>query len=176
MDGSTTVEIREGTRADVDAVVDLWVDLAADQRRHGSHLRAGANRTAVRETIARRVVRDELLVAIGTAISETDDGDDGDGDATPLGFVMFSIERGVYEQDLTRGIIDAVFVRPANRDFGIGSRLLDAAETRLSNRGVDVVALEALADNDDARRFYRERGYDPCRIEFEKPIDSNGTK
>ncbi|MFC6613828.1 GNAT family N-acetyltransferase [Halopenitus salinus] len=171
MDGSTTVEIREGTRADVDAVVDLWVDLAADQRRHGSHLRADANRTAVRETIARRVVRDELLVAIGTAISETDDGD-----ATPLGFVMFSIERGVYEQDLTRGIIDAVFVRPANRDFGIGSRLLDAAETRLSNRGVDVVALEALADNDDARRFYRERGYDPRRIEFEKPIDSNGTK
>ncbi|MFA9517830.1 N-acetyltransferase family protein [Halopenitus sp. H-Gu1] len=162
MGGRSSVEIREATPDDADPVVDLWAELATDQRRYGSHLRAEPNRTAVRETIARRVVADELLIA-----------DDEDVSPGLTGFVMFSHEHGVYEQDVTRGLIDALFVRSSSRGRGIGTRLLEAAETRLREAGVDAVALETLAGNVDGRRFYRRHGYDPHRIEFEKRLDED---
>jgi hypothetical protein len=33
-----------------------------------------------------------------------------------------------------------------------------------------VVALEAMAANDEARRFYRERGYTPHRVELQTRV------
>jgi ribosomal protein S18 acetylase RimI-like enzyme len=142
----------------VDDVADLWVDLAADQRQHGSHLAAEANRSRIREAIVRHVVTDSVLVAV-------------DGDLQ--GFVMFTVEQPTYEQTVTRGLIENLFVRPAARDEGVGSSLLAAAEQRLADRGVDVIALEVMAANDAARRFYERRGYDSYRVELEKPSESD---
>jgi ribosomal protein S18 acetylase RimI-like enzyme len=51
--------------------------------------------------------------------------------------------------------------------------LLDAAETALVDRGADVLAIEAMADNDGARRLYRRRGYDPHRVQFERPVEAD---
>ena len=45
------VSIELGTIADVDAVADLWVDLAAGQHEFGSQLLAEENRATVREAI-----------------------------------------------------------------------------------------------------------------------------
>jgi len=152
------MRVGPATPADVDALADLWVALAASQRRHGSHLRAGANRAAIRESLARAVVADNLRVA-------REDGE-------VLGFVSFSVERGDYETDAVRGTVTNVYVRPDDRGRGVGRRLLDAAEAALRADGADVVALEAMADNERARRLYRRRGYEPHRIEFEKPLDA----
>ena len=137
-----------------EAVADLWVALAADQRRHGSHLLAEPNRERAREAVLRRIVTDSLLVA-------TDGGD-------LVGFVTFEVESGVYEQDATRGLVENVFVVPERRGEGVGSALLAAAEARLRERGCGAFFLEVLAANEDARRFYREAGYEPHRIQFER--------
>jgi len=149
--------VAPATVDDVDDVTDLWVALAEDQRRHGSTLLAEPNRAAVREWVARSVVTGELLVAR--------DGDDG-----AIGFVGFSIDREGYERERVRGTVSNLFVVPERRGEGIGADLLDAAERALAASGAEAVALEALADNDHAREFYADRGYDLHRVELTKPL------
>jgi ribosomal protein S18 acetylase RimI-like enzyme len=143
--------------ADVDALVDLWLALASDQRAYDSHILPEANRDVVRDTLAQHVVTGGIRVAKR--------GDD------VVGFVTCSLEHGSYEQDATRGVVRNVYVRPEYRSRGVGSDLLAAAEAALNAAGATVVALEAMAANDRARAFYRERGYEPHRIQFEKPLD-----
>ncbi|RDZ63244.1 GNAT family N-acetyltransferase [Haloferax sp. Atlit-12N] len=171
--------------SDLDDLADLWVELAADQRAFGSHLRADANRTPIREALARHVAADGVLVARegqenGATGETSGDGGGGDGGGAEdvedaeagdiVGFVMFDIEAGAYEQDATRGMIRNLFVRPVYRDAGVGAQLLAAAETALGDAGADTVALDVLADNDAARRFYRRHGYRPHRVELEKSM------
>lgn len=152
------VEIEVADSADVDAVVDRWVALLADQRPLGTHLLPEANRSTARDFIAQSVLSETVLVARAAG--------------GVVGFVDFHTERGVYEQDVERGVVDNVYVDPAYRDRGVGSRLLDAAEAALREAGVDVLAISVLADNDAARRLYERRGYRPHRVELERPADS----
>lgn len=106
----------------------------------------------------------------GTEVGSSAEDADADG---LVGFVMFDIEAGAYEQDATRGMVRNLFVRPAYRDAGVGTRLLAAAEDALADAGVDAVALDVLADNEAARRFYRRHGYRPHRVELEKSMRSD---
>jgi ribosomal protein S18 acetylase RimI-like enzyme len=156
---------------DVDALADLWVALARDQRRHGSHLRPAPSRTAVRESIASAVVADRVRVVRDP--ERTPPGRQAAGPAPGsdvVGFVTFDVERGRYTQDVARGVVEDLYVRPAARGEGVGSALLSAAESALAAAGADVVALEAMADNEAARRFYERHGYRPHRVELEKPV------
>ncbi|NHN59187.1 MULTISPECIES: N-acetyltransferase [Halorussus] len=154
------VSVEPGTPADADEVADQWVELAAEQRAFDSHLLAEENRATVRAAVARSAVADELLVA------RTDDGE-------IVGFVTFGVETGDYVQDATRGVVRNIAVVPARRGEGIGSDLLRTAERRLAEAGADAVALEVMAGNDDARRFYRRHGYAPHRVELEKSVESD---
>lgn len=146
---------------DADALADLWVALADEQRDHGSHLLADANRERIREALVRNAVTHGLLVAW--------DGDDA------VGFVMFEPESGAYRQDVERGVVRNLYVVPDHRGEGAGSELLAAAEAELAAAGCEVVALEAMAGNDRAREFYRRHGYDTHRVELEKPVGSDGS-
>jgi len=160
----TDPRVVPATTEDVAAVTDLWVALAAGQRDHGATLGAEANRATVREWVSRSVVTGELLVARdadGDAGESERDIERGDG---LVGFVGFALEHGDYERDATRGTVSNLFVVPERRGEGIGSVLLDAAESALREQGADRVALEALADNDRAREFYADRGYEPHRV------------
>lgn len=165
------VIIESASIEQVDAVVDLWEDLADDQRQHGSHLLSNANRKPARNAITRHVVTGGLLVAV--EYGKTVEGRVERHGRTTVGFVMFEIESGAYEQDVTRGVVHNLYVRPSHRDQGVGARLLEAAETRLADRGADVVRLEAMADNEAAIRFYRRHGYDVHRVSLEKRIETD---
>ena len=150
------VDIALADTDDADSLVDMWLSLADGQRRYGSHIPAEANRAQIRESILRHITTDRLLLA---------------REDRHCGFVMFSIENGDFEQDATRGIVENLYVRPEFRGQGIGSQLLAAAEQRLRDHGADAVALNVMADNEDARRFYRDHGYTPHRLELEKSSD-----
>jgi len=147
--------------AAVDDLADLWVALASGQRAHDSHVLPEANREIVRDSLARHVVTGGIRIARC--------------EETLVGFVTFDLERGAYEQDATRGVVRNVYVDPAYRNRGVGSDLMDAAEASLRERGATVVSLEAMAANDRARRFYRDRGYVPHRVQFEKSLDCDGS-
>jgi len=158
---SEGVRISPATADDIDAVTDLWVALAAGQRRYGATLLAEANRSAVRSWVARAAVTEELLVA-------------RDGEEL-VGFVGFELDRNGYERDRTRGTVSNLFVVPGRRGEGIGTELLDAAEEALREAGADAVALEALAANGRAREFYADRGYEPHRVELTKSLAESDT-
>lgn len=168
---SVGMDIQPLSTDEATTIVDLWTALTAGQREYGAHILGEENRTQIRETVLRHAVGDRLLVA---REEETDDrGTEGRVTAgnTILGFVMFRIETGSFTQDLTRGIIENLYVIPGRRNEGIGSALLEAAERRLSDDSVDAIALEVLAENELARSFYRRRGYTPHRLELEKSVD-----
>lgn len=152
-----TIELAETGEEDV--IAEHWRDLATGQREHGSHILPDANETAIREAIIRHIVGDTLLVART------------EGDI--VGFVMFTVERGTYEQDVMRGIIENLYVNVEQRGDGIGRALLEDAHASLAKRGADVVALEVMADNEEAREFYRRLGYAPHRIELERPMEND---
>jgi ribosomal protein S18 acetylase RimI-like enzyme len=150
------VRIESATLGDVEALVDLWVDLARDQRTYDSHLATEANRTPVRESVGHHVLADGVLVARA------------DGDL--VGFVMYGPETGDYEETVDRGVVHNLYVVPGARGAGLGSALLERAEAALAEAGADVVSLEAMAGNEAARRFYERHGYRPHRVELEKPV------
>ncbi|MFB6108755.1 MAG: GNAT family N-acetyltransferase [Haloplanus sp.] len=156
--GAPSVTVETPTSADTDAIVDLWVDLARDQRRHGSSLRAETNRRVARETVGRHLVAGGVQVA-------RDDG--------LAGMVLYEPERGAFDRTVDRGVVTHLYVVPERRGEGIGSALLDAAEADLRASGVEVVALQAMADNEAARDFYERRGYRAHRVEFEKEVESD---
>lgn len=148
------MEITDPGTGDADRLLELWLGLADGQRAYGSHLLVDENAHLIRESILQRIVAGSLLVARGDRV---------------VGFVMFSTETGRYRQDRSRGLIENLYVVPDRRGEGIGTGLLDAAESRLRDRGVDAIALDVLAGNQRAREFYREQGYRPHRVELEKP-------
>ncbi|WP_226481976.1 GNAT family N-acetyltransferase [Natrinema amylolyticum] len=153
-DPQPTIEL--ASRDDLDALAELWVRLAADQRRHDSAVRPESNREAMRETLGAYLVNDGLLVArLDDAI---------------VGFASVSIERGTLELDTTRGLLSNIYVEPAYRNRGIGTALLEAAEESLVQRGADAMLLEVMADNESARRFYRRKGYDEFRVTMERSL------
>ncbi len=153
------MRVEPATLSDLDALADLWEDLVADQRQHGAHLRAAPNRSSARDVLGQYVATDGVLVARASP------------DADPLGFVMFYVEEGLFDQDATRGIVENVYVRPGARSRGVGSALLAAAEDALAADGADVVALSVMADNERAREFYDDHGYRPHRVTLEKSVD-----
>lgn len=151
------------------AIADLWAELAADQRQHGSHVDVAANREAALESVSAHTVADELFVARAEGEDGTSSGEAGSRGAL-LGFVMFGLESDRFVRTLERGVVHNVYVVPGAREAGVGSALLEAAERALADRGAEVIVLSVLADNDDARRLYRERGYDPHRLEMERSV------
>jgi ribosomal protein S18 acetylase RimI-like enzyme len=152
------MDIEPPTMDETGTVADLWVSLARGQRTHGSHLRSEANRTAITDAISRHLITGGLLVA---------------RDPDIVGFVMFGPEAGSYDQDVTRGVVHNIYVVAGRRGEGIGTALLNAAEARLAEDGADTVALEVMAGNESARRFYEQAGYHPHRIELEKRIEND---
>jgi len=182
------VSVGPGRMDEAERVADLWVDLARDQRRHGSHLRAAANRSAVLDSIRRHVVAGRLLVARARPGDVDADGErrgsanenenenaneTESGEPTVVGFITFGYESGTYQQSVDRGVVENIFVTRSRRGRGVGSALLRTAEETLAENGADVVSLDVMADNAGARRFYRRHGYDPHRVTMERPARSD---
>lgn len=160
------VEIGVAETTDAEAIAECWVDLAREQRQHGSDLAAEGNREAINATVLTHIVADEVFVARPAS-------EDGPDEGPILGFVTFEAETGRYEETVDRGIVHNLYVRPAHRDRGIGRRLLERAETALAERGVEVVTLDAMAANDDARRFYERAAYESHRVTLRKSLESD---
>ncbi|WP_276254084.1 GNAT family N-acetyltransferase [Halomontanus rarus] len=157
---NTDLRIEFATEADLETLADDWIELAREQERHGSHIVPDANREAIRDVLAGHQFNDGLLVARTTA-------DD------VAGFASFSLERGMFTLDSTRGVLSNLYVKPSYRDQGIGTALLEEVEHTLAERGAAVVILEAMADNEAARRFYRRHGYDTYRVGMERSLEGS---
>jgi len=159
-----------------DALADLWVDLAREQRQHDARLLPDENREEIRGHIIRGTVTDGVRVARAEESDVTDENADDVGAGDILGFVMFSLEGDAFERSLSRGVVQNLYVRPGFRGEGIGSELLTTAEDELTVQGVEAIKLEVMAANEAARRFYRRHGYDPHRLSLETHVESDTHK
>lgn len=158
---SAGIRVERPTMQDLDALVDLWVALVADQRAHGTHLLPEENRSTARDVLSQYVATDRVFVARDPTRE------------APIGFVMHHVESGLYAEDAGRGIVDNVYVEPPYRGASIGSRLLNAAEDALREAGADVLAISVMADNERARELYESRGYVPHRHVMEKSAEND---
>lgn len=152
------MQIEPATIEDLPAITELWIELAQSQREYASHLLADENRTAIRVQLASSIHADNILAASTTDI---------------VGFVMFNLEEGALAVDVTRGLIQNIHVTPPHRNQGIGSALMDAAEDTLRERGAEVIGLEVMAANEQARKFYTDRGYEMHRIQYEQSVEND---
>jgi ribosomal protein S18 acetylase RimI-like enzyme len=57
--------------------------------------------------------------------------------------------------------IETVVVSAAARGAGLGSRLLDEADTELERQGITEVQIGLIPGNDAAQRLYERRGFKP---------------
>lgn len=153
------MDIRTAKSDEADEIASQWVALASGQREYGSHILPDANRSTARDAVLRHIVADELTVAV----------EDGE----LLGFVMFTVESGEFAQDTTRGLVRNIYVTPAERNRGVGTALLETAESALLERGAERLTLEVMADNEPARQFYRHHGYTPHRVTLEKSTEND---
>ncbi|GAB3681545.1 N-acetyltransferase [Salinarchaeum chitinilyticum] len=151
--------IREATMADLDDVVEAWVDLVEHGRAHGLHIEATSNRTVARQTLAAAI--DDDLAFVASA-----------GDRI-VGFCSLALETGGFDRDVDRGVVENLYVEPSARGRGLGSALLAAGEQRLIDRGADAIAVETMIADEDVVEFYRERGYRPQRLSVEKRVETN---
>jgi ribosomal protein S18 acetylase RimI-like enzyme len=68
------------------------------------------------------------------------------------------------------GFLSDLYVRPAARRRGVAAALAHAAVARLADRGADVVELEVLTSNADARHVYERWGFAPVMTTFAAPV------
>lgn len=153
------MHVRSAELNDLEAVLAGVLDLAREQTDFGSRLDDDASEPVLRDRLANRILDGGVVVA--------EDAGDIVGIAT-----YYQTSDGLVRVDAV-GVVEYLYVSPAHRGAGIGTALLDRVEVQLAGRGVEVVELEVLAENEEAMAFYQERGYHPHRHRVAKRIDTD---
>jgi ribosomal protein S18 acetylase RimI-like enzyme len=68
------------------------------------------------------------------------------------------------------GFLEIVYVRPGARRGGLGAQLVREAVTRLREAGAEVLELEVLASNGEARGIYDRWGLKPVELTLGAPL------
>ena len=68
------------------------------------------------------------------------------------------------------GFLEVVYVRPAARRSGLASELIREVATRLREAGAEMVELEVLASNAEARAIYERWGFKPVELTLGAPL------
>lgn len=68
------------------------------------------------------------------------------------------------------GFLEVVYVRPAARQSGVAAQLVREVVSRLREAGAEVIELEVLASNAEARAIYERWGFKPVELTLGAPI------
>jgi GNAT superfamily N-acetyltransferase len=89
----------------------------------------------------------------------------------PVGFVIGFYEEPHFMWETGRvGHVDSFYVLPETRGQGVGRRLMEAAYAAMREAGISTVALEMVADNEVARRFYEQEGFTTTFIQMHRSL------
>jgi GNAT superfamily N-acetyltransferase len=159
-----TITLRTATAADCDGIVDIF--LACWRESYAPVLPSHVVQSMTDEraralwasAFANRARTDEIMVAAGGG---------------PRG--LCGVVR--YELDATgQGVIWSLYVDPASQGSGLGTRLLQQAETALAERGAKTASLSVFSGNTPSLAFYARHGWQPgseteeSRLEFGEPV------
>lgn len=68
------------------------------------------------------------------------------------------------------GFLDVVYVRPETRRGGLAAQLVREVAARMRERGVEMLELEVLASNTEARAIYDRWGFKPVELTLGAPL------
>jgi GNAT superfamily N-acetyltransferase len=71
---------------------------------------------------------------------------------------------------VTAGYIAGAYVIPSRRGCGVGRQLMEAAEKWFDSEGLLISELHVLWNNESARRFWNEAGYEPVIMGLRKKL------
>ncbi len=80
------------------------------------------------------------------------------GGAPPVGVALISLRANAW-YDGPVALLDELYVAPPERNRGLGSELLAAAEAVVRARGGELLEIDVDGEDADARRFYERHGY-----------------
>jgi len=67
--------------------------------------------------------------------------------------------------------LGSIYVHPNRQGEGIGTRLLEAVESRGREADYDTLRLVVMADNEDARGFYEAHGFEHAADDYDPDLD-----
>ena len=70
------------------------------------------------------------------------------------------------------GMLDMLYVRPRSRGQGIAHELVREVAEQLRTRGIEMLELEVLASNGNARAVYERWGFEPVELTLAAPVDA----
>lgn len=142
----------------LDAVRELWLAL------HRHHAAIGSHPLVTDEDASwerRRAVYHAWLTHNEAFLLLAESGPE------PVGYAIVHLQDGpddTYPLGNRYAEIYSLSVSPEHRGQGIGTALLDAAESRLAALGIVDVAIAAMVENEAALRLYASRGFVPREI------------
>lgn len=89
----------------------------------------------------------------------------------PVGYVIGFYEEPHFMWDTGRvGHVDSFYVLPETRGQGVGRQLMDSAYAAMREAGASTVALEMVADNEVAQRFYEQEGFTTTFVQMHRSL------
>ena len=135
----------------------LWVEMQEHQIEVASY--EGTNRDLDGGWAHRRREYAELLDSGGAILVVRIDG-------AIAGYCAVRLTTGGDSTWTTTGIahVNTLAVRPGWRGRGIGSALIDAASAFATEADADILELEVMPGNDEARRLYERLEFEPVEV------------
>jgi len=96
-----------------------------------------------------------------------------EADGRSVGYVVAFYDEPHFMWDTGRiGHVDSFYVLPEMRGRGVGRLLMDRAYEEMRRAGVSTVALELVATNELARRFYEREGFTTTFVQMLRSLPS----
>jgi GNAT superfamily N-acetyltransferase len=86
----------------------------------------------------------------------------------PVGYAFVTVGPPYASWDSGKAVavLETLSVLPQHRGRGIGTDLIEAAWSRLAERGVESMAITTTKTNAGARRFYEREGFHPAFVVY----------
>jgi ribosomal protein S18 acetylase RimI-like enzyme len=151
-----TVNIRDGTIGDLDAIAALYVQLKDHHFRLQPHNPRYRVADAEWKNLARRALEDPDATV---HVAELDD--------RVVGFSKLMIEPKPWGLSCE---IDAMVVDEKQRSRGTGTELLRGAEAFARDHGAKGMRVDVLMSNYEGRAFYEREGFEIFAVRYGKPV------
>lgn len=155
------MELVEATADDLDALVDGWYDLAREMEEYSE-----LNELAYGDV---REVSDDGFRAHLDSEDVTDYLVVHDGER--IGFVTFREGQHPSRRYSTSLRIVNLAIDEDYRSRGHGTAVLERAKELARERGCDHLKVSCEWHNEDARRFYRDAGFQPKQVEYAQSLE-----
>ena len=92
-------------------------------------------------------------------------------DGRPVGYLIGFYEEPHFMWETDRvGHVDSFYVLPETRGRGVGRLLMEAAYAAMRDAGASAVALDVVASNEIARRFYDQQGFTATFMQMHRAL------